>query len=107
MGFLVSLLYLAIMFVILMGVLVLCKKWVFSKIRINKFIPLAVAILGFIVQIVMKPQNMILQMVIMIVTVISFFWFMDIQQTGGAKISKEKKIVIKPKAKPNRIKNKK
>lgn len=104
-NFLVSLLYLAIMFVILMGILMLCKKWVFSKIRINKFIPLAVAIVGFAIQLFVKPQNMIVQMAIMIVTVISFFWFMDIQQTGGAKISKEKKIVIKPKAKPNRIKN--
>lgn len=106
-NFLISALYLVIMFAVLLGIIMLCKKWVFTKIRINKFIPLAVAIIGFIIQLFVRPKGMIIQMVVMAITVISFFWFMDIQQTGGPKKSNEKKIVIKPKAKPNRLKNQK
>ena len=67
----------------------LCKKWVFTKIRINKFIPLAVAIIGFAIQLFVRPEGMVIQMIVMAVTVISFFWFMDIQQTGGPKKSNE------------------
>ena len=33
-----------------------------------------------------------------------FMWFIDIQSTGGPK-KKEKKIEIRPKAKPNRAKH--
>ena len=106
-NFLISALYLVIMFAVLLGIIMLCKKWVFTKIRINKFIPLAVAIIGFAIQLFVRPEGMVIQMVVMAVTVISFFWFMDIQQTGGPKKSNEKKIVIKPKAKPNRLKNQK
>lgn len=106
-NFLVSALYLLIMFAIIMGLLMVCKKWVFSKIRLNKFIPLAVAIIGFCFQLFVKPQNFVIQAVVTVITIISFFWFMDILQTGGAKKSKEKKIVIKPKAKPNRLKSQK
>ena len=39
-----------------------------------------------------------------ILTVTFFLWFMDIQTTGGPK-KKEKKIEIRPKAKPNRVKH--
>lgn len=92
------------MFAVMVGIVLLCKKWVFSKIRINKYIPLAVAIIAFIVQFVLKPQNFVLQMVVTAIIIVSFFWFMDIQQTGGPKGIKEKKIVIKPKSKPNRVK---
>ena len=99
-NFLISALYLVIMFAVLLGIIMLCKKWVFTKIRINKFI-------GFAIQLFVRPEGMVIQMIVMAVTVISFFWFMDIQQTGGPKKSNEKKIVIKPKAKPNRLKNQK
>ena len=37
-------------------------------------------------------------------TVWFFMWFIDIQSTGGPK-KKEKKIEIRPKAKPNRAKH--
>ncbi|MDU3353257.1 hypothetical protein [Clostridium sp.] len=88
-NFLISALYLVIMFAVLLGIIMLCKKWVFTKIRINKFIPLAVAIIGFAIQLFVRPEGMVIQM------------------TGGPKKSNEKKIVIKPKAKPNRLKNQK
>ena len=41
---------------------------------------------------------------ITILTITSFLWFMDIVTTGGPK-KKEKKIEIRPKAKPNRVKH--
>ena len=72
-NFLISALYLVIMFAVLLGIIMLCKKWVFTKIRINKFIPLAVAIIGFIIQLFVRPEGMIIQMVVMAITVISFF----------------------------------
>ena len=39
-----------------------------------------------------------------ILTVTFFMWFLEIQATGGPK-KKEKEIVIRPKAKPNRVKH--
>lgn len=105
-NFLISAIYIVIMLVILLGVVVLGKKYVFSKIYVNKFIPLGVAIIGFLYQFFAKPQNAIAQVGVTAVIIIAFFWFWDIQQTGGPKKSKEKKVVMKPKAKPNRIKSK-
>ena len=52
----------------------------------------------------LKSKNIIISTIITLLVVFFFAWFWDIQQTGG--IKKEKKIVIKPKAKPNRVKKK-
>lgn len=104
MNLLLSILYLVVMFLVILGIIFVCKKFVFAKVRVNKYIPLAVAIIGFLIQLFVRPANMVAQTALLVVTVLSFFWFMDIQQTGGVKISKEKKIDIKPKAKPNRVK---
>ena len=80
---------------------------VFNKIRINKFIPLSIAIVLtasiFVMNYAFKINYFILNSVIMILVVFSFSWFLEIVETGGPKV--EKKIVIKPKAKPNRVKN--
>lgn len=80
------------------------RKFVFSKVRINKFIPLGIAIAGLLAQLFLKPTNPVLNIGLTIVTVAFFMWFMDIQITGGPK-KQEKEIVIKPKAKPNRVKH--
>lgn len=104
---LLNILLLVVMFVVLMAVLVLLKKYVFSKIRINKYIPLTIAIIGFILQFVYKIGNNLAGLGLSAGIVIFFFWFLDIHQTGGPKKVKTKKIVMKPKAKPNRVKNKK
>ena len=42
--------------------------------------------------------------ILTILTITFFLWFMDIVTTGGPK-KKEKKIEIRPKAKPNRVKH--
>ena len=99
----VKILYIVVMIAIILGVYALCKKFLFPKIRINKFIPLAVAIVLFIVQMLGVVKNQWVGLGITVIIIVAFLWFMDIHQTGGPKI--EKKIVIKSKAKPNRAKH--
>lgn len=95
-------------FVVLIGLMILTftlgKKYVFSKVRINKWIPLAIAAVLLIVQIFFKSIYPWINMGLSIVIVWFFLWFFDIQSTGGPK-KKEKKIEIRPKAKPNRVKH--
>ncbi|MBE6063287.1 MAG: hypothetical protein E7207_06990 [Clostridium butyricum] len=106
MSILISVLYFIIMLIVMIGAYSLCRMYLFNKVRINKWIPLVIAIVLFIVQILVGKVNQILNIGLSIFIVLFFLWFMDILQTGGPK-KNEKKIIIKPKAKPNRIKNKK
>ena len=92
MNFLKWILYFILLFALTLGVSFLGRKYVFSKVRINKFIPLAIAIILLVV------------VTMTILTVTFFMWFLEIQATGGPK-KKEKEIVIRPKAKPNRVKH--
>ena len=107
--FLFTLLYFVVLLAIVFGVMILGRKYVFSKVRINKYIPLGIAIALFILQICMPMilgGNFMwwLSFALTILTVTFFLWFMDIQTTGGPK-KKEKKIEIRPKAKTNRVKH--
>ena len=108
-NFLSTLLYFVILLAIVFGVMFLGRKYVFSKVRINKFIPLSIAIALLVLQIFIPmflDVNAMrwVSLVLTILTVTFFLWFMDIQTTGGPK-KKEKKIEIRPKAKPNRVKH--
>lgn len=94
-----------LMLVIALAAYALCRKFIFSKVRINKWIPLTIAIILFIIQIFAITLNQYVRSAISLLAVLFFLWFMDIMQGGGPK-KKEKQIVIKPKAKPNRVKNK-
>lgn len=100
-----TIVYFIAMFAAIIGIIMLLKRFVFSKVRINKFIPLVLAIVILILQFILKPQNIIINSVSSIVAVSLFAWFWDINQTGNVIIEKEKKIVIKNKPKPNRAKN--
>ena len=108
MNFVFTILYFILLLAITFGILFLGRKYVFSKVRINKYIPLAISIALFILQMflpkIMPETNMIISMIITIVTVTFFMWFLDIVTTGGPK-KKEKQIEIIPKAKPNRVKH--
>ncbi|MDZ4907087.1 hypothetical protein, partial [Clostridium perfringens] len=66
--------------------------------------PLAISLVLFALQFFIKTANinMWLNILLTLVIVWFFLWFMDIQTTGGPK-KKEKKIEIRPKAKPNRV----
>jgi hypothetical protein len=107
MDILLMILYFVLMAGVLIGSLTLLKRFVFSKIRINKYIPLGIAVVGFLFQLFLKPDNVYISIGITAVIVLFFSWFWDINQTGGPKKSNEKKIIVKPKAKPNRVKKNK
>lgn len=108
MNILFTILYFVALLAITFGILFLGRKYVFSRVRINKFIPLGISIALFVLQLflpkIMPEQNFWITMVITIVTVTFFLWFLEIQTTGGPK-KKEKQIEIRPKAKPNRVKH--
>lgn len=95
-------------FAITIGLMILLftlgRKYVFSKVRINKWIPLAISLVLFAVQVFVKIDNTWVTMALTLVVVWFFMWFIDIQSTGGPK-KQEKKIEIRPKAKPNRAKH--
>ena len=103
-----SIIFMIAYFAILIGLMILLftlgRKYVFSKVRINKWIPLAIALVLFVLQLFLGNQNLWISMVFTLVIVWFFMWFIDIQSTGGPK-KKEKKIEIRPKAKPNRVKH--
>lgn len=80
------------------------RKYVFSKYRVNKWILLAIAVVLFLAQYLLKVQNQWIMLLITILILWFFIWFLDIQTTGGPK-KPEKKIEIKSKAKPNRVKH--
>ena len=97
-----------VLLVAVFGIMYFGNKYVFSKVRINKYIPLGIAIALFILQIFMPvilgKNIMWVTFILTILTITFFLWFMDIVTTGGPK-KKEKKIEIRPKAKPNRVKH--
>lgn len=90
---------------VVIAVFSLLNKFVFNKVSINKWILLVAAIMLFTIQLVLRPTNMWINYGISALSVILFLWFLNIHQYGVSKKEKEKKIVIKPKAKPNRVKN--
>ena len=104
MGILFMIAYFVIIIALMMLLFTLGKKYVFSKVRINKWIPLAISIVLFILQLFVRKDNLWLNATFTLVVVWFFMWFIDIQSTGGPK-KKEKKIEIRPKAKPNRVKH--
>lgn len=104
MSILISILYFVVMLAIVFGLYILGKEYVFNKVRVNKYIPLAVAIILLIIQMLGVIKISWIGIILTPITVVAFLWFLDIQQTGGARKA-EKKIVIKSKAKPNRAKN--
>ncbi|MBE6048558.1 MAG: hypothetical protein E7213_09205 [Clostridium sp.] len=104
MNFLFTIIYFVLMFIVAVALIILFKKFLFSKVKINKYIPLAFCVAGLIYQLVAKSDNFYINAGLTVFIVVCFAWYFDINQTGGPKKA-EKKIVMKPKAKPNRIKN--
>lgn len=96
------------------------KTHVLFKIKINKWILLAVTIALFIVPLFEWPNmpQLVRNYVIPGITVTLFLWFMDLSgfikkrnvsktnyTTTSSKKDNKKDIVIRPKAKPNRVRN--
>lgn len=85
----------------------LLNVFVFSKIRANKWIVLGAAILAFFLPALLGVNlqgNIFFSLLQSGVFVILFLWFMDISGFGKRRAAKSEKIVIRPKAKPNRVK---
>lgn len=115
-----SIIAFAIVVLVLYNVL---KTYVLFKIKINKWIVFGVAMVLFIVPMLVWPKmpTYISNYIIPGTTVILFLWFMDlsgymkkrnsfksnVSKTNytTTKNDKKKDVVIRPKAKPNRVKN--
>lgn len=106
MNILMTILIFLVTLLIIGAAFLICRKYIFSRLHINKWIPLSIAIALFIIQMFVDKTNIYLTSGLSIVTVLFFLWFMHITQTRGPK-NKGKQIVIKPKAKPNRVKKNK
>jgi len=98
------------------------KYYVLFKIKINKWIVLAASLILFFVPILIWPNmpGYLKSYVIPGIFVVLFLWFMDLSgfikrknvyktnyTTSNYKNDKKKNVVIRPKAKPNRVKNNK
>ncbi|WP_297435549.1 hypothetical protein [uncultured Clostridium sp.] len=89
----------------------LLSRYVFSKIRVNKWILLAIAAIFLAASFLVPGTGGVIDLIkmpLMGIAAILFFWFFDVHKDGNPSIKKaEKKVVIKSKAKPNRVKNNK
>jgi len=85
----------------------LLKVYVTPRIKVNKWIVLILAAIIFMIPIftgLPLPWNIIPSGI----TAILLLWFMDLSGFGGRRYEKKNKkseIIMKPKAKPNRVKN--
>lgn len=98
------------------------KPYLLSKVKINKWIVLVIAFLALVLpNIIMSSAGInpnSSQFLVWIpsgIFILFFLWFMDLSGFGGkrnnttssfGKKGNKKDVVIKPKAKPNRVKNK-
>ena len=106
MGILVFILQIILLAVVIFGGFSVLSRYVFNKVKVNKWIILAAAIIIFLIPMFI-PMNQWIMLIISAVATILFLWFLDILRNGYPKLKKEKKVVIKPKAKPNRVKHNK
>lgn len=104
MNLLTSIILFVLMLIVILGAYALCKRYVFGKVRINKWIPLAISMVLFVFQVFVAQTNIYISSILSIFAVLFFLWFMDSTQKIRTK-KNEKQILIKPKAKPNRVKN--
>lgn len=108
MNILRTVLYFIALLAVTFGVLFLGRKYVFSKVRVNRYVPLGISIALFILQMFLPSilgKNITwISMALSVLTVAFFLWFMEIISTGGPK-KRGKQIEIRPKAKPNRVKH--
>jgi hypothetical protein len=101
------------------------KAYVLFKVKANKWLVLAAAVILFIVPMVIWPNmpTYASNYIIPGIFVVLFLWFMDLAgfmknrnsskqnsktniTSTNTKKDKKKEVVIRPKAKPNRVKNK-
>lgn len=123
MTWLKTLLPMVLFAVVILVIYNVAKPYLLSKIKINKWIVLVLAILSlFLPNIIMAQSginpksNQFLVWIPSGFFILFFLWFMDISGFGNKgfrnntssvdKKNNKKDVIIKPKAKPNRVKNK-
>ncbi|MBK1813691.1 hypothetical protein JHL18_24035 [Clostridium sp. YIM B02505] len=91
--------------IIVLAIFNLLKIFVLGKLNVNKWIILVVAAVVFILPIALGIQgNMVANLLSSGIFIILLLWFMEIHQAKNKK-KQENKVTIRPKAKPNRVKN--
>ncbi|MGG5462271.1 hypothetical protein [Clostridium sp. B9] len=101
---LMFILQIIVLAVVIFGGFSLLSRYVFNRVRVNKWIILAAAVIIFCIPMFI-PMNQWIMLGLSAIATILFFWFLDVLRNGYPKLKKEKKVVIKPKAKPNRVKH--
>lgn len=101
-GFVATLIGFGLLILIIYNLL---RIFVLSKLNANKWIVLAAAVLVFFLPLLFEinMNTTIASLVQSGLFVILFLWFMDLSGFNNRR-SKKKEVVIKPKAKPNRVK---
>ncbi|MDP4089056.1 MAG: hypothetical protein Q8930_07270 [Bacillota bacterium] len=98
-----------LMFLLLVVILVVfnvLKVFVFDKVHINKWLILLAAVLFAVLPGVLNlPQGRYWTLLYMPFSIIPALWFVNLMFFAKKDVKEVKKIKIKPKAKPNRVKN--
>jgi len=122
MDILITILSIVAFSVIVLVLYTVLKAYVLFKVKVNKWIVLAAAVVLFIAPIIIWPNmpTYVSNYIVPGIFVVLFLWFMDLSgfmrnrnisksktnvTTTSAKKDKKKDVVIRPKAKPNRVKN--
>jgi hypothetical protein len=120
MDILITILSIVAFSVIVLVIYNVLKKYVLFKVKVSKWIVLAAAVVLFIGPIIIWPNmpTYVSNYIVPGIFVVLFLWFMDLSgfmrnrnisksnvTTTTAKKDKKKDVVIRPKAKPNRVKN--
>ena len=124
MDILITILSIVAFSVIVLVIYNVLKAYVLFKVKVNKWIVLAAAVVLFIAPIIIWPNmpTYVSNYIVPGIFVVLFLWFMDLSgfmrnrnviksnsktngTTTSAKKDKKKDVVIRPKAKPNRVKN--
>lgn len=104
---LIEILLIILMVVFIYAVFSVLKLFVLDKIHINKWLILVIGVFLSVLPTVLRlPQNGLWMYLYMPLYVIPMMWFVSLIIDAEPKNKKEQKIKIKPKAKPNRIKDK-
>ncbi len=119
MSLLITILSIVAFSIVVLVVYNVLKAYVLYKVKVNKWVILSLAMVIFIVPMLVWPTmpKYVANYIIPGAFVFLFLWFMDLSgfikkknvsttnYSIGSKKDKKKDVVIRPKVKPNRIKN--
>lgn len=110
-SFLLQVIIIAFVVVVVYNVI---KKYLLNKIKINKWIVLGLALLTLFIPVLLtlagvNANGPIWQYITSAIFILFFMWFLDLMGVGADRVknnvASKNTEFIKPKAKPNRVKN--